>query len=103
MTTTESGEQRTSKTLIDHFSSSISKYIIEADVVKTGMVDHYLVYGIRKINAWRRFKKKKPNVIESRSMTKCDKALFRNDIEQVNWEAILTPFSDNPAGTAKYL
>ena len=100
MTTTESGEQRTSKTLIDHFSSSNSKYIIEADVVKTGMVDHYLVYGIRKINAWRRFKKKKPNVIESRSMTKYDKALFRNDIQQVDWEAILTPFSDNPAGMA---
>ena len=49
--TTESGEQRTSNTLIDHFYSSHSKYILEADVIKTGMVDHYLVYGIRKINA----------------------------------------------------
>ena len=56
--TTESGEQRTSNTLIDHFSSSHSNYITEADVIKTGMVDHYLVYGIRKINAWQSSKVK---------------------------------------------
>ena len=52
--TTESGEQKTSKTLIDHFSSTNPKHILIVDVIKTGMVHHYLVYGIRKINAWLR-------------------------------------------------
>ena len=95
VTTTESGEQRTSNTLIDHFSSSHSKYIIEADVIKTGMVDHYLVYGIRKINAWRSFKSKKQRVIESRNMRKYNKAYARNDIQQVEWDTILSAYCDN--------
>ena len=33
-------------------------------------------------------------------MIKYDKALFRNDIQQVDWEAILTALSDNPADMA---
>ena len=48
---TGTGEQKTSKILIDHFSTSCPKYILKADVIKTGMVDHYLVYAIRKIKA----------------------------------------------------
>jgi len=100
VTTTESGEQRTSNTLIDHFSSSHSKYIIEADVIKTGMVDHYLVYGIRKINAWRSVKSKKQKVIESRNMRKYNKIHFRNDIQQVEWETILIPYCDNTTNMA---
>ena len=100
VTTTESGEQRTSNTLIDHFSSSHSKYIIEADVIKTGMVDHFLVYGIRKINAWRSFKSKKQKIIESRNMRKYNKAHFRNNIQQVEWETILRPYFDNTTDMA---
>ena len=61
ITTTERGEQKVSKTLIDHFSSTNPKYIIEADVMEIGMVDHYLIYGIRKINA----KRQKENIKES--------------------------------------
>ena len=70
-TTTETGEQKTSKTLIDHFSTSCPKYILKADDIKTGMVDHYLVHAIRKINAWR-MKKKERKFVESRSMKKYD-------------------------------
>ena len=95
VTKTESGEQRTTNTLIDHLSSSHSKYITEADVIKTGMHDHYLVYGIRKINGWRSFESKKQKVIESRNMGKYSKAYFRNDIKQVDWETILSPYCDN--------
>ena len=45
---TESGEKKVSKTLIDHISSTNPKHILVADVIRTGMVDHYLVYGIGK-------------------------------------------------------
>ena len=51
-TTTEQSGQRLSKFLIDNFSTSSSKYVLETDILETGMVDHYLVYGVRKINAW---------------------------------------------------
>ena len=53
ITTTESGEQKVSKILIDHFSSTNPKYIIEVDIMEIGMVDHYLIYGLQKINARR--------------------------------------------------
>ena len=51
ITTTEPGEQKVSKILMDHFSSTNANYIIEADIMEIGMVDHYLIYGLRKINA----------------------------------------------------
>ena len=53
ITTTEPGEQKVSKTLFDHFSSTYPKYVIEADLMEIGMADLYLIYGIRKINARR--------------------------------------------------
>ena len=68
---------------------------MRADVVRIGMVDHYMVYGVRKINAWR-LKKKKPKIIETRSLTKYDKELFRNDLRQIDWSAILNPLVENP-------
>ena len=64
------------------------------------MVDHYLVYGIRKINVWRSFKSKKQKVIESRNMRKYNKAHFQNDIQQVEWETILSPYFDNTTDMA---
>ncbi len=101
VTTNKQGEQRISKSLIDHFSTSSPKYILETNVLETGMVDHYLVYGVRKINAWRLNKKSnKPKIVESRTMKKYDKALFQQDLQQVDWEAILTPFANNPSAMA---
>ena len=74
--------------LIDHFSSFCPKYILYSDVLKIGMVDHYLVYGIRKVNAWR-LKNKKSKNVETRNLRKYNKSLFRNDVEQVDRESIL--------------
>ena len=51
--TSNNGTKRIRKSLIDHFSTSNARYILKTDVLETGMVDHYLIYGIRKINAWR--------------------------------------------------
>ena len=50
-TTALNGETRIGKSLIDHFSTSNPKYILKTDIHDARMVDHYLVYGIRKVNA----------------------------------------------------
>ena len=54
----ERNEQRTTKTYINHFSTARPKRISKADVLLIGMVDHYMVYGIRKVNACRLKKEK---------------------------------------------
>ena len=95
ITTNEQNEQKTTKTLIDHFSTTSPRYILRADILRIGMVDHYMVYAIRKINAWR-LKKKKPKIIESRSLSRYNKELFRNDLRQIDWSTILDPLSENP-------
>ena len=41
VTTALNGEKRISKSLIDDFSTSNPKYILETDIIQTGMVDHY--------------------------------------------------------------
>ena len=51
--TSDNGTKRISKSLIDHFSTSNARYIRKTDVLDTGMVDHCLIYGIRKINDWK--------------------------------------------------
>ena len=59
VTTNEQKEQKTTKTLIDHFSTTSPRYILRADVLR--MLDHYMVYGVRKINVWRLKEKKTKN------------------------------------------
>ena len=51
VTTDETGEHSTSKSLIDHFSTNRVKYIVKSGVVQLGMVDHYMIYAVRKVNA----------------------------------------------------
>ena len=97
--TNERNEQITSKTLIDHFSTTSPKYILKADVLELGMVDHYFVYGIRKVNAWR-VKIKQPRILEIRFLSKYDRQLFRDDLQQIDWETILSSCADNPDNIA---
>ena len=61
VTTNETGESTTSKSLIDHFSTNRAKYIVKSGVLEIGMVDHYMIYAVRKINAWRLKRKKSKN------------------------------------------
>ena len=63
------------------------------------MVDHYLVYGIRKVGS-QRIKNKKPNIIESRNRNKYDKVAFQCDLQQIEWETILSPFANDPNSMA---
>ena len=96
VTSNERNGQRTTKTLIDHFSTTSPKRILRADVLRIGMVDHYMVYGIRKVNTWRLKRKNKKKVVEARSLTKYDEISFINDLRQVDWSAILSPLAENP-------
>ena len=70
-------------TLIDHFSTNKPRYILSSGVIKSGMVDHFMIYAIRKVNAWR-IRSKKSKVLETRSLRNYDKAKFLNDIKEVN-------------------
>ena len=47
------GASHTYKTLIDHFATNCPNYILRASVLKLGMVDHYLIFAVRKLNAKR--------------------------------------------------
>ena len=99
VTRTDQGDKRISKSLIDHFSTSNPKFILTTDVLETGMVDHFLVCGVRKVNAWRLKKERaKPKIVESRNMKQYDKALFLHDLQQIDWKTILDPLSSDPSG-----
>ena len=101
VTTALNGEKRISKSLIDHFSTSNPKSILKTDMLETGMVDHYMVDGIRKANAWRYKREKKgPKTIEFRNMKKYDSALFLQDLQQIDWKTILDHLTDDPSGMA---
>ena len=94
-TTNELNEQRISKTLIDHFSTIRQKYIYEVDVLELGMVDHYLVYEIRKVGN-KKLTNKKQKIIESSNLNKYDKVAFQYDLQQIEWENILSPLANDP-------
>ena len=99
VTTNETGESTTSKSLIDHFSTNRAKYIVKSGVLEIGMVDHYMIYAVRKINAWR-LKRKNPKTIESRALRNYCKENFQKDLQLINWASILEPMSDNPSEMA---
>ena len=40
--------------------------------------------------------KNKKKILEARSLRNYDKAKFLNDIKEVNWELVLSPFSGTP-------
>ena len=47
------GVPHTSRTLINHFATNHPNNIVGANVLKLGMVDQYLTFAVRKINAKR--------------------------------------------------
>ena len=73
------GAPHTSKTLIDHFATNLPNYIMSANVLKLWMVDHYLIFAIRKINA-KRLIDKQIKLVETRSLTSYDKHLFLGEL-----------------------
>ena len=95
--TSDNGTKRISKSPIDHFSTSNARYVFKTDVLETGMVDHYLIYGIRKIHAWRI---KKPVIVEFRNMRKHDRSLLQEDLKQIDWKTILNTYTNDLSGMA---
>ena len=63
------------------------------------MVDRYLVYGIRKV-VNQRLKNKKLKIIESRNLNIYDKIAFQYDLQQIEWETILSPLTNDPNSMA---
>ena len=93
-------QSQISHSLIDHFSTNKRKYILESGVLETAMVDHYMVYAIRKVNAWRLNTKHENKIVESRNMKNYDKTAFQQDLDAIDWESLLEPFSQDPCKMA---
>lgn len=79
-----------SKTLIDHFLTNEPQNIVASGVIKIGISDHYLIYGVRKFQTI----KSNPKYIESRNMKNYDPYLFIHDLRKVHWD--LMEISDDP-------
>ena len=54
---------------------------------------------MRKVNAWR-VKNEKPKVLETCCLRNYDRTLFCNDLQQIDWETILSSHADNPNNIA---
>ena len=96
VTNSENGDPTVSKTLINHFSTNKANYILKVDIIETGMVDHYMVYDIRKVNASRLNSSKKQRLAETHSLKRYNKALFQQDLQAIDGEHLLTPLADEP-------
>ena len=64
VTTSERNEQKTTKALTDHFPITKPGNILNADILRIGMVDNFMIFGIRKLKV-RKFRKKKTRIIET--------------------------------------
>ena len=61
-------------------------------------MDHYLIYGIRKIDDLRKAREvRSPKIVESWNMRKYDKSLFQEDLKQIDWKTILDNVTDDPS------
>ncbi len=89
------GETNTTKTIIDHFSTNRPNFISESGVIKTGMTDHYMVYGIRKLNARLQVTRKQIQT-EFRSMKNYDREAFLRDLRDMDWDLATPTTWDDP-------
>ena len=89
------GVPHTSRALIDHFSTNRSKYISRANVLKLGIVDNYLIFAVRKINA-KRVIDKQAKIADTRSLNSCDKQLFLDELSTIDWDKTLASTNVNP-------
>ena len=81
--------------MIAHFSTNRPQYILKSGVLEQGMVDHYMIYAERKVNA-SRLKRSSPKTIKFRSLRNYCKEDFIKDLQRVNGASTLEPMSDIP-------
>ena len=67
-------------------------------MIETGMVDHYMAYGIREVNVSRLNSSKKQRLAETHSLKRYNKALFQQDLQAIDWEHNHTPLADDEPG-----
>ena len=84
----------------NHFSTNKRNYTLESGVLETAMVDHYIVYAIRKVNSWRLNSKRGNKIAESRKMKNYDNTAFQQELNASDWESLLEPFSQDPCKIA---
>ena len=89
------GAPHTSKTLVEHFATNRPNYIMSANVLKLRMVDHYLIFARRKINATRLIDKQ-INQVKTRSLRNYDKQLFLDELSTIDWNEILARTNGDP-------
>ena len=94
-TSSNNGEISTSKTIIDHFSTNRPNFISYSGVIKLGMTDHYMILGIRKLNA-KLLVTRKQFKTEFRSMRNYDREAFLFDLQSVDWEMATSTAWDDP-------
>lgn len=94
-TLTEDRRQIISNTLLGHFSTNKVKYVLKSGSLELGMVDHFLIFAVRKVNA-RRLNIPHQTVIETRNLRICNKPKFLADLQPIDWNTILNPLSNNP-------
>ena len=75
-------------TLIDHYITSMPEKIVQSGVIHTGISDHSLIYGIRKINPVLSTRKKAKKV-EVRNMKRFNEERFNEDLLTQSWEQIV--------------
>ena len=101
------GEPKVTKTLIDHYSTNRPNNISACGVIKVGITDHYVIYGIRKINA-RVNNIRDPNVshrmqynTEFRNLKNYDSAAFLQELQRVDFQSVISACSGDPNLMAK--
>ena len=73
-------------TLIDHLATNRPSHIIKSGIVITGISDHDMVYGMRKISCKTN---NAPKIIKSRQLKNYNKDLFKKDLANAYWESIM--------------
>ena len=64
-------------------------------MLKLGMVDYYLIYAVRKINAMQ-ILDKQVKIVETRSLRNYNKQLFLDDLSAIDWNETLAPTNGVP-------
>ena len=64
-------------------------------MLKLGMVDHYLIFAVRKLTA-KRLSDKQVKIFETRSLRNYDKQLFLDELSAIDWNEMLAPTNGDP-------
>ena len=81
-------------TLIDHYITSTPEKIVQSGVIHTGISDHNIIYGVRKVNPVLNTRKKAKK-IEVRNMKRFDGERFNEDLLNMPWERIVLKTDTN--------